>query len=428
MNVLDRQLALNRRDWLLRAGLLGSVSASGWLGALASETEDNPKRKKSVIMLWLTGGPATIDLWDLKPKHQNGGPFRPIDTATPGIQISEHLSKLAYWTDEMAILRSMSTREGDHTRAMHLLRTGYKPQGAIRFPAFGAVMAHERDTGSTDLPRFISIAPSSRLSEVGSGFLGPRYAPLSVGDSGAGDDDLTVPNLSRPEEVSTKTQADRLKLLHGLEREFVAGQTSPVSRSLRSSTERAVRLMRPEAASAFKLEEEPEPLRSQYGGSTFGQGCLLARRLVERGVPFVEVSLNGWDTHRNNFEQVEGLSKRLDSGFAALLKDLKSRGLLESTLVICQGEFGRTPRINGNSGRDHWPASWATVLAGGGIRGGQTVGQTSPDGTEVTERPLSVPDLIATVCKIVDIDPMKQNLSNVSRPIRIANPEAQPIG
>ena len=185
--------------------------------------------------------------------------------------------------------------------------------------------------------------------------------------------------------------------------------------------------MRPEAAAAFRLDDESEKVRDSYGRGLFGQGCLLARRLVERGVPFVEVSLDGWDTHQDNFERVKVLSGQVDAAYSSLLADLTDRGLLGSTLVVCQGEFGRTPKINGNKGRDHWPQSWAVALAGGGIKCGQAIGKTSDGGTEVTDRPVTVPDLIATVVKSIGIDPMKQNMSNVGRPIRIADPSAKPI-
>jgi uncharacterized protein (DUF1501 family) len=185
--------------------------------------------------------------------------------------------------------------------------------------------------------------------------------------------------------------------------------------------------MRPEAAAAFRLEEEKAKTRDAYGPSMFGQGCLLARRLVERGVSFVEVTLDGWDTHQNNFDRVKDLCTTLDAGYASLLADLKDRGLLDSTLVVCQGEFGRTPKINGQTGRDHWPQSWAVSLAGGGIKGGQAIGKTSADGTAVEGKSVGVPDLIATVCKAVGIDPLKQNMSNVGRPIRIADPGAKVI-
>ena len=420
--------SLTRRDWLRWAAIgIGAAagSMSGWLHALAA---DGPaKRTKSVILLWMNGGPATIDLWDLKPGHANGGPFQEIDTAAPGVRISEHLPKLAKWTKDMVLVRSLTSKEGDHGRATFFVRTGYNPVGAIQFPALGSVLAHELGRDAADLPGFVTVAPRRFATELGGGFLGPRFAPLAIGEGATTPDGLKVPNLERLPSISDAAQSDRLALLNGLEEQFRAGRGSPVVESLQAATASAVRLMRPEAAAAFRPEDEKDKVRDAYGRNLFGQGCLLARRLVERGVTCVEVTLDGWDTHQNNFEQVRGLSGTLDTAFAVLLADLKERGLLDSTLVVCLGEFGRTPKINGNTGRDHWPASWSAVLAGGGIRGGQAVGKTSADGTEVEERPAKVPDLIATVCQVVGIDPTKQNLSNVGRPIRVADPNARPI-
>jgi len=236
-----------------------------------------------------------------------------------------------------------------------------------------------------------------------------------------------VPNLEPIAGVNDTSRDARMDLLASLEKDFNTRQSGEVVDSLQAATARAVRLMKPEAAKAFRLEEEKDKLRDTYGRGLFGQGCLLARRLVERGVPFVEVTIDGWDTHADNFDRVKGLSTTVDVAFSALLTDLKERGLLESTLVVCMGEFGRTPKINGGKGRDHWPASWATVLAGGGIKGGQVVGKTSADGTSVEDRPVRVPDLLATVCKAIGVDHTKQNLSNVDRPIRVADVAAKLI-
>jgi hypothetical protein len=419
---------LTRRDWLRRAAIgVGAGSMSNWLSALAADVAVNPNRNKSVILLWLNGGPATIDLWDLKPGNENGGPFQEIATATPGIRCSQHLPKLATWSNELAVVRSMVSKEGDHGRASHFVRTGYLPQGALQYPAIGSLVAHEIAREQVDLPSFVSIAPLRNARTLGGGFLGPKFSPLLVGEQNAGPEDLTVPDLQPPRENSSAVQANRLALLEGLERQFVVPRENGVVVSMRAASAQAVRLMRPEAAAAFHFTDEPEKLRDAYGRTVFGQGCLLARRLVERGVAFVEVTLGGWDTHQNNFDRVQDLAGNLDQAFAALLGDLKERGLLASTLVVCQGEFGRTPKINKNNGRDHWPNSWATVLAGGGIKGGQVIGKTSPDGMAVVERPATVPDMIATVCTALGIDPKKQNISNLSRPIRIADPSAQPI-
>ena len=423
---------LTRRGWLKSTAFgIGATagSMSGWLRALAADAPKKPV--KSVVVLWLNGGPATIDMWDLKPGHKNGGPFREIETTAPGLKIGEHLPKLAKHGKELALVRSMATKEGDHDRATFLLRTGYTPVGAIQFPSVGAVVAKELGSESSDLPNFVSIAPGRYATTLGGGFLGPKFAPLGIGER-AGDyapsESLSVPDLVRTAGVSDSAQNARLDLLAAMDKRFATDRAAPVAESIQAATARAVRLMRPEAAAAFDLEGEKAKTRDAYGRGVFGQGVLLARRLVERGVPFVEVTLDGWDTHANNFDRVKELCGTLDAAFAALLADLKDRGLLDSTLVVCQGEFGRTPKINEGKGRDLWPSSWAVALAGGGIKTGLAVGKTSADGTSVEERPVSVPDLIATVAKAVGIDPMKQNMSNVGRPIRVADPAAKPIG
>jgi hypothetical protein len=429
---MTRSLDPTRRGFLRGAAVgvgLGAGSLSGWLRTLAADAPKKPV--KSVVVLWLDGGPATIDMWDLKPGHANGGPFKEIATAAPGLKIGEHLPKVAAHGKDLAVVRSMATKEGDHGRASFLLRTGYTPQGAIQFPAVGAVVAKELGSEAADLPNFVSIAPARYATELGGGFLGPKYAPLGIA-AGAADgyapaDGLKVPDIGRPAGVSDAAQSARLDLLAGMESRFEKDRPAPVAESIRAATLRAVRLMRPEAAAAFDLGAEKPKARDAYGRGLFGQGCLLARRLVERGVPFVEVTLGGWDTHQNNFDRVKELCGTLDAAFAALLADLKDRGLLDTTLVVCQGEFGRTPKINASTGRDHWPAAWAVALAGGGLKTGRAVGATTADGLAVAEKPVGVPDLIATVAAAVGIDPKKQNMSNVGRPIRVADPNAKPI-
>jgi len=408
------------RRGLVRAA--AATCASGWLAPLAATLADAPARKRSCVLLWMNGGPATIDLWDLKPGHANGGPFKEVATATPGLRISEHLPKLAGWSERMAIVRSLSSTEGDHGRASHLLRAGYTPQGAIQYPAFGAVLARELSAGEADVPPYVSIAPAGRDQyNLGGGFLGPRFNPLVLGE---GDDaTLKVPNLDRPADDLER----RLVLLEGLNRRFADGRASDVVESRRTATAAAAQLLHPTVARAFDLGDEKAAVRDAYGRGLFGQGCLLARRLVERGVPFVEVSLGGWDTHSRNFPQVQELATTVDAAWSSLMADLKERGLLDMTLVVWMGEFGRTPKINPAQGRDHWPNAFSAVLAGGGIKGGQDVGKTSADGLAVAERPVSVPDLLATVCVALGVDPRKQNLSNVNRPIRVVDRSAEPL-
>jgi uncharacterized protein (DUF1501 family) len=429
---------LSRRDWLrlTTAGVIGG-SMSGWIEALAADTAANPQRRRSCILLWMTGGPTQMDTFDLKPGHENGGPYQEIATAAPGVKISEHLPGLAKHADRMAIIRSMSTKEGDHGRGTFLMRTGYLPQGPIQYPPLGSLVSKELGGDDAALPNFVSIAAnrSGGSSAFGAGFLGPQYAPLVVGDGAPAtgrppaspDDALKVRDLQPAPEVGRAHTDARIALLQGMERDFLRHHPEVAARSHQTAYDRAVRLMQTDAAKAFNLDEEKDALRDAYGRNLFGQGCLLARRLVERGVPFVEVALGGWDTHSQNFEQVKRLSGTLDPAWAALMTDLKDRGLLDTTLIVWMGEFGRTPKINRGQGRDHFPAAWSTVLAGGGIRGGQAVGKTSADGMAVEERPVSAADLMSTVCRALGIDPTKQNNSNLGRPIRIVDKGAQPI-
>jgi hypothetical protein len=398
-----------------------AASLSGWLGQLAADAAADTHRKRSCILLWMAGGPSQMDTFDLKPGHANGGPFREIDTAAPGVRIGEHLPQLARQMRRLAVLRSMRTREGDHGRATAHLRTDYLPQGSIRFPTLGSLVSNELTDADADLPGFVSVMPQGAFAQasIAAGFLGPRHAPLVVDGRG---DALRLENLAPT--VPAGRQDERLTLLHAMQAGFLASRPGSGTASHVTAYDRAVRLQREAAARAFDLSGESNALRDRFGRNQFGQGCLLARRLVERGVPFVEVTLGGWDTHDNNFEQVRSLCSVLDPAWATLLEDLSQRGLLDDTLEVWMGEFGRTPGINPRNGRDHYPAAWSVVLGGGGIRGGQTVGRTSRDGATVEDRPVSVPDLMATILLALGLDPKKQNQSNVHRPICLADPSA----
>jgi hypothetical protein len=418
---------LSRRAWLRQSAFgLGAMSLSSWLGSLAADAAEDPRRKRACILLWMAGGPSQTDTFDLKPGHANGGPFQEMATAAPGVKISEHLPRLAGQMNRLAVLRTLRTREGDHGRATAHLHTGYLPQGSIRFPSLGSLVSHELVDAEADLPGFVSVMPQGEFAQpaVAAGFLGPRHAPLVVG---AHNGALAVEDLEPPLGITPRRSQQRLDLLRDLEAEFLPTRPGPGPASHVTAYDRAVRLRREAAVQAFDFSTEPAALRDRYGRSLFGQGCLLARRLVERGVPFVEVTLGGWDTHDNNFEQVRSLCEVLDPAWATLLDDLGDRGLLDTTLVIWMGEFGRTPGINPRNGRDHFPAAWSVALGGGGIRGGQAVGRTSKDGLAVEDRPVSVPDLMATVCLALGLDPRKQNASNVNRPIRLADPAADPV-
>jgi Protein of unknown function (DUF1501) len=434
---------LSRRDWLRLSslGVVGGANAR-WFETLAAGAATDPKRRRSCILLWMSGGPSQIDTFDPKPGHANGGPFKDIATSVPGLRLAEHLPKLAQHAEHLAVIRSLTSKEGDHARATQFVHTGYLPQGPIRYPTLGSLVSKELGTSGAELPNFVSIAPLRSLSPASysPGFLGSQYAPLLVGGkAGAGGDDaavdesLKVEDLELPAGVDLELADTRLDLLKSLNDRFVGEHADAPAAGHATAYQRAVKLMRSVAGRAFRLDEEPAAVRDAYGRNRFGQGCLLARRLVEQGVPFVEVTLGGeggqlgWDTHQDNFEGVRKLCNMLDPAWSTLMEDLKSRGLLDSTLVVWMGEFGRTPKINDNKGRDHFPNAWSAVLAGGGIRGGQAYGRTSDDAMSVADNPVTIPDLLATVCQSLGIDPMQQNDSNLGRPIRIVDPSAKPI-
>ena len=413
----------SRRAWLQGSAGLGAAALLPW--QQLAQAAGDPQRKRSCILLWMAGGPSHLDTFDPKPTTDNGGPFAAIETAVPGVRICEHLPKVAEHTDRLAIIRSMQTKEGDHGRATTHLQTGYTPQGSIRFPALGSLVAKELASETADLPGFASVAPQGAFAQpaVAAGFLGPNHAPLVVSGNG---DSLRVEDL-QAKNIGEDRQRARMSLLREMQTPFIESRPGPGTASHVTAYDRAERLGKTAAADAFDLSREESAVRDEYGRSLFGQGCLLARRLVERDVPLVQVTLGGWDTHDNNFEQVKSLCGTLDAGWSALMRDLRQRGLLDSTLIIWMGEFGRTPGINPRLGRDHYPVAWSVVLGGGGIQGGSIVGRTSADGLLVEDRPIAVPDLMATIFLALGLNPDKQNMSNVARPIRLADPAAKPI-
>jgi uncharacterized protein (DUF1501 family) len=412
---------VNRRDMLklAAAGVLGT-GMSGWLNVLAGRAAETRARTKSCILLWMDGGPSHKDTFDLRPGTDQGGPFRAIQTNVPGIQISEHFPRLARLMNHGAIVRSMSTGEGAHGRAKYYLHTGYKEGvGGLVYPSIGSIASKEIGNPDSPLPNFVSIGNRS----YGAGFLGTRHQPLLVADPVRG-----VENLRSF--VNTNQFDQRVSLLDELEAGFHRTHGDGLATAHRTTYQRAVTLMRDQGARAFDIANEPAASRAGYGSGRFGDGCLLARRLVETGVSFVEVNLGGWDTHQNNFQRVTQLSAQVDPAMSQLVTDLRERGLLDSTLVIWMGEFGRTPRINqrgAQPGRDHYPRAWSLAMFGGGIRGGQVIGRTDAEAATVVERPVSTLDFMATVCRILGIDYNKQNHTSIGRPVRIVDRGANPI-
>ena len=407
-----------RRRFLQASGLgVGSVALSGWMGVLANRAQaaaPNGKKPKSCILIWSEGGVSHKDTLDLKPESKGAGDFKPIKTSASGIEISEHLPKLATHMHEGVIVRSMSTPEGAHARARYHLHTGYREgQGGLTYPSLGAIAASELGSEKAAMPNFVSIGGRS----FGAGFLGPKYQPILVQDATKGVEDLKS-------QVSDKQFSNRTGLLEEMEKAFYHDYQTGAAVDHKTNYDRAVKLMHSKEAKAFDVSAEPAASKSKYGGGRFADGVLMARRLVEVGVPFVEVTLGGWDTHLDNFEKVKTLSTQIDNSVSALLADLKERGLLETTLVIWMGEFGRTPNINtkgAKPGRDHYPKAWSLAMFGGGLKGGRVIGKTDAEGATVTDHPVKTGDFLATVCDVLGIDHTKENEAVSGRPIKIVD-------
>ena len=404
---------MSRRHFLSHlagaSALTGSAMAMGH--TLNIHAPKLQRDQKACIMLWMGGGPSTIDMFDMKPGATTGGPFKPIKTAGD-VEICEHLPMLAGCMDKLSIVRSMSTREADHQRGRYYMHTGYVPNPSVAHPSYGSVIAHELANSRPELqiPPFVSVGGGSE----GPGFLGMAWAPFSV--NGNGD----VRNLNMGMEPSRLTR--RMQALAMLETGFIREKRGEAASEHAKVLEKTLALMTSKQMQAFKIDSEPKAVRERYGEDSFGRGCLMARRLVEVGVPFVEVNLGGWDNHQNVFQTLENNRlPTLDRAMSALVDDLEQRGMLENTVVLWLGEFGRTPRINGNSGRDHWARSWSVVAGGGGLKPGIAIGKTNEDGTRVEGQSHSAEDLMATVCKTLGISLESTFTSRNGRPMKIAN-------
>jgi Protein of unknown function (DUF1501) len=412
---VTRDGASSRRSFLRRsASCLAGGAALGWASTLRSEADELRKRGMACIMLFLQGGASQFESWDPKPGTETGGPTKAIDTVLPGVRIAEHWPKVAQQLDDIALIRSMTGNENDHQRATYLLHTGYKVNASVKHPNIGSVAAMELGDAKLDLPAFVSISPGNT---IGPGFLGMTYAPLSVQDV-----ERMPRHVALPGGVKVTTMKRRLGLLDKLEHDFAQSGAQQLVADHRDLYETAAQLVSSPRLSIFDLTQESDTMRDGYGRTTVGQGCLMARRLIESGVTFVEVNSGGfsattnWDTHKDNFEGHKRLAPPVDTALSALIQDLKSRGMLDRTLVICMGEFGRTPTINGNAGRDHFARAFSIALAGGGVRGGQVIGATDAAGTDVASRPVTIPDLFCSFYRALQIDPRQQNESN-GRPI-----------
>jgi uncharacterized protein (DUF1501 family) len=360
----------------------------------------------------MSGGPSTIDIWDLKPDSPSGGQFKPISTNVDSMQICEHLPLLSKKMDNLSIIRSMSTREADHGRGRYYMHTGYVPNPNIEHPSYGSVISHEllKNTMSQiGIPPFISIGGTS----IGPGFLGATYAPLVVDYNG------TIRNIQSS--IDRQILQQRLDFLAVVENKFIQEKRGELADSHAKMLNKTVDLMLGPYTEVFNVSKEPQNIRERYGNTPFGKGCLMARRLVEIGVPFIEVELGGWDNHMDIFTTLPDKLSQMDMGMSALIEDLIGRGLYETTNIIWMGEFGRTPDINKNAGRDHWARSWSAVVGGGKLKQGIVVGETNEDGKKVITEPYSSEDLMATVLKSLDISLETTFTSKNGRPMKIAN-------
>lgn len=402
---------VNRRGFIqVGVGGLLSMLFTQWLDPRAAAAELAPHKAKNCILLWMNGGPSHLDTFDPKPGTLTGGSFKAINTRAKDVMICEHMPFLADQADKLAIIRSMSSKEGNHQRAQYLMHTGYSPNPTVTHPSLGGWVSEELGDPKFDLPNFVSISGPS----IGAGFLGVQYGPFIVQTAGQ-----PLQNVSYAFNVDDDRFNRRQAALGMLEGEFAA-QTHDVKVTGREDVyAKAVKMMRTPKLKAFDLADEPDAVKAAYGDTNFGRGCLMARRLVESGVKFVEVVLDGWDTHQDNFGRTTKLMGALDPGFATLVKDLHDRNLLDSTLIIWMGEFGRTPKINPNDGRDHYPQAWNAVMAGGGVRGGMAYGATDAEGAKVVDKPMMVPDFFATIATLLGMNPAKSFMTPVGRPIAI---------
>ncbi|MCO5165333.1 MAG: DUF1501 domain-containing protein [Planctomycetes bacterium] len=417
--------ALTRRGFvgLTLGGALGWLAGGGVGRAFADQGAKAAAppgfgQAQRCIVLWLNGGPSHLDTFDPKPGHANAGPVKAIDTRAPGVQLSEYLPQVAERMDKVSLIRTMASREGSHERARYFLHTGYIPSGTVGHPDLGALVCQRKADADLDIPSYITINGAT----PGPGILGVSHAPFLVPDPLK-----PIENLGHAQGVDAARFDRRERLRQALGRGFEETRGGPETRGHEAVYGKAQTLMRSPRLAAFDLSQEPAALRDAYGRGKFGQGVLMARRLVEAGVKVVEVQLSGWDTHQDNFTRVKSLCGQLDPAFATLVKDLEDRDLLDSTLVVCMGEFGRTPRINQNEGRDHFARAWSLALAGGGVQGGRVVGQTTPDGAQVAERPVTVPELMSTILHTVGVGPDELNYSREGRPIYVVDGGARPL-
>jgi len=425
-----------RRD-VIRVGLAGLFGAGLTmprllaLQARAAQNPNAPKRDVSLVVLFLKGGLSTIDTWDLKPlaPAEFRGPFRPIATSVAGIEIGEHLPLVARQMDKLSLIRSFGHRNSDHGPADHYMLTGYHPLAGFnptlspnnQRPALGSVISRTLGPQGS-VPPYVCL-PRLHPS-AGPAYLGAQAAPFVV-EADPNAPNFAVPDLMPPFEIEAARLDARRQLLAGADRFQKSGEIAAnrFAKAINAYQRKALELMTSSATkAAFDIHQEPAALRERYGRSSLGQCCLMARRLVEAGVRCVTIDHTNWDTHDNNFSVLKNdLLPMLDKGLSALLDDLAGRGMLETTLLVVTGEFGRTPRINQNAGRDHWGPAFTVAVAGGGLRGGVVVGQSDARAEKPSGPPHGPEDLAATIYKQLGINDREEFHTPEGRPVKIVD-------
>jgi hypothetical protein len=413
------QYLLDRRGALKLAALGGASWLTPVAEILARQSERKPETgpAQSIIFLWLAGGPSQLETFDPHPGKAIAAGTEAIGTSAPGIRLAKGYERLAAQMEHVALVRSLVSKEGDHERGTYMVKTGYRPNPTVVHPSIGAICCHQLPVAGTEIPRHVSIL-DTQWPGVG-GLLGKQYDAFKCYDPAEKVPDITA-------RVSDDRLDRRLADLDVVERAFARGRAKAASNTLhRENIAQARGMMTSRQLTAFDVAREPKALRESYGDSPFGRGCLAARRLIEVGVRCVEVNLGGWDSHVNNHEIHAKLAPTLDTALSALLSDLLARDLLQKTVVICGGEFGRTPEMNRLGGRDHWPHGFTMLLAGGGLRGGIALGETDPEGGREIKDRYEVPDLHATVLTALGLDPAHEELAPIGRPIKLS--EGKPI-
>ena len=397
-------------------------SLSFALPALTTEAADRrgAEREKSLILVWLGGGPSQLETWDPHPGTVIGGETTAIETRLPGVQIGSDYPGVADVMDRFSLVRSLTSKEGDHERGTYYLLTGYRPDPSVTHPSLGAIVTRELPSKTLEIPPHVSLGEGSPFSSPRGGYFGAEFDAYKVHRPGEG-----LGNAKAHAQQDRQTR--RLEALRVVSQTFAQGRKRQVDATRhQATTDAALKMMTSEQLTAFNIDTEPEAIKTAYGDSNFGRGCLVARRLVETGVRTVQVVLDGFDSHVDNFAIHSRRAADLDPALATLVSELETRDLLESTAVLVLGEFGRTPRVNPLGGRDHWPTGFSCLLAGGGLKSGVVIGETDPSGDSLTPSdPISIEQLYATVLQTLGIDPAFEEYTPIGRPLKLA--DASPI-